>query len=89
MIIDCQLKSLLKKYLKTIIVGFGQADVLGFRLNNDKTKVPIVNFLGIYHFTKRCRPHSSIEPLQCSNKVIYTKYYKYSNESCTFVVFGQ
>ena len=30
MIIDCQLKSLLKNYLKTIIVGFGQADVLGF-----------------------------------------------------------
>ena len=29
MIIDCQLKSLLKNYLKTIIVGFGQADVLG------------------------------------------------------------
>ena len=30
MIIDCQLKSLLKIYLKTVIVGFGQADVLGF-----------------------------------------------------------
>ena len=29
MIIDCQLKRLLKNYLKTIIVGFGQADVLG------------------------------------------------------------
>ena len=80
---DCQLKSLQKKrdYLKTIILEFGQADVLGFRLNNDKTKVPVVNSLGIYHFTKRCRPHSSIELLQCSNKVINTKYYKYSNES--------
>jgi hypothetical protein len=32
MIIDCQLKSLLKNYLKTLIVGFGQADGLGFCL---------------------------------------------------------
>jgi hypothetical protein len=32
MIIDCQLKSLLKNYLKTLIVGFGQADALGLRL---------------------------------------------------------
>ena len=31
MIIDCQLKSLLKNYLKTLIVGFGQADALGLR----------------------------------------------------------
>ena len=85
---DCQLKSLQKKrdYLKTIILEFGQADVLGFRLNNDKTKVPVVNSLGIYHFTKRCRPHSSIETLQCSNKNIYTKHYKYSNESSTFIL---
>ena len=30
MIIDCQLKSLLKNYLKTLIVGFEQADALGF-----------------------------------------------------------
>ena len=34
MIIDCQLKSLLKNYSKTIIVGFGQADVLGFSVYN-------------------------------------------------------
>jgi hypothetical protein len=32
MIIVCQLKCLLKNYLETLIVGFGQADVLGFRL---------------------------------------------------------
>ena len=30
MIIDSQLKSLLRNYLKTILVGFGDADVLGF-----------------------------------------------------------
>ena len=30
MIIDCQLKSLLENYLNTLIVGFGQADALGF-----------------------------------------------------------
>ena len=29
MIIVCQLKCLLKNYLETLIVGFGQADVLG------------------------------------------------------------
>ena len=34
MILDCQLKSLLKNYLKTIIVGFGQSDVLGFSLSH-------------------------------------------------------
>ena len=28
MIIDCQLKSLLKNYLETVIVGFGQVDAL-------------------------------------------------------------
>ena len=33
MIIDCQLKSLLKNYLENLIVGFGQADVLGLRFN--------------------------------------------------------
>ena len=32
MIIDCQLKSVLKNYLETVIVGFGQADVLGFTI---------------------------------------------------------
>ena len=32
MIIDCQLKSLLKNYLKTLIVGFGQADALGLSI---------------------------------------------------------
>ena len=34
MIIDCQLKSLLKNYLKTLIVGFGQADALGLSTLN-------------------------------------------------------
>ena len=43
MIIDCQLKCLLKNYLKSVIVGFGQADVLGYRiadrnLNRQKPK---------------------------------------------------
>jgi hypothetical protein len=32
MIIDCQLKGVLKNYLETVIVGFGQADVLGLIL---------------------------------------------------------
>ena len=35
MIIDCQLKSLLKNYLKTLIVGFGQADALGYSLSHN------------------------------------------------------
>ena len=30
MIIHCRLIDLFKNYLKTVIVGFGQADVLGF-----------------------------------------------------------
>ena len=34
MIIDCQLKSLLKNYLKTLIVGFGQADALGLTVDS-------------------------------------------------------
>jgi hypothetical protein len=38
MILDCQLKSLLKNYLKTIIVGFGQADALGFSSINWQKK---------------------------------------------------
>jgi hypothetical protein len=29
MLLDCQLKSLLETYFKTIIVGFGKADALG------------------------------------------------------------
>ena len=32
-ILGCQLKSLLKNYLDTVIVGFGQADVLGLNVN--------------------------------------------------------
>ena len=32
MTIDCQSRSLLEIYLKTVIVGFGQADVLGLSL---------------------------------------------------------
>ena len=35
MLLDCQLKSLLKNYLKTIIVGFGQADALGLSVRNN------------------------------------------------------
>ena len=38
MIIDCQLKSLLKDYVETVIVGFGQADVLGFRKRENQLK---------------------------------------------------
>ena len=32
MLLDCQLKSLLKNYFKTDIVGFGKADALGYSL---------------------------------------------------------
>jgi hypothetical protein len=32
MVIDCQLKNLLKKYLKTVVVEFGQADESGFSI---------------------------------------------------------
>ena len=40
-IINCQLKSLLKNYLETVIVGFGQVDVLGFKKNGSFIKVLI------------------------------------------------
>ena len=32
MIIDCHLKSLIKNYLETVIVGFGQVDGLGLSM---------------------------------------------------------
>ena len=38
MIIDCQLNSLLENCLKTQLVGFRWADVLGFRLGQNKEK---------------------------------------------------
>ena len=39
MIIDCQLKSLLKNYFKTLIVGFGQADALGLRVTKKLVEI--------------------------------------------------
>ena len=38
MIIDCQLKSFLKNYLKNIIVGFGKAGVLSLSLEKSRPK---------------------------------------------------
>ena len=62
MIIDCQLKSLLKNYIKTVIIGFGQVDVLGLRLKlkhfkiDTKVKAPPID-----PKTDKCKYHP-LEP---------------------------
>ena len=38
MIIDCQLKSFLKQFIKKNIVGFGKADVLNLSLEKSRPK---------------------------------------------------
>jgi hypothetical protein len=60
MIIDYQLKCLLKNYLETVIVGFGQADGLGFKQKFGRFR----NFLFTAQQPKWQKTYSKMWPIE-------------------------
>ena len=63
MLLYCQLKSLLKNYFKTVIVGFGKADVLGLSLKIDAYVFGlVVTFEGTLYLASFSCHHQKLNP---------------------------